>query len=112
MIRKECGEAKLIAAVEAGRSPSTVTLEIAIGSSESVQRTMIDGYESGSIKGTQMRAVRRRTRTVDLLNALCQGSLRETDTCDLGSSNLKEPFVRPPKSTPVTFFRCGRLDYL
>lgn len=55
----ECGEAKLIAAVEAGRLPITVAMEIAIGSSESVQRTMVEGYENGSIRGTQMRSIRR-----------------------------------------------------
>lgn len=55
----ECGEAKLTEAVEAGRLPVTVAMEIATGSNESVQRALADGYETGQIKGSQMRAIRR-----------------------------------------------------
>ena len=55
----ECGETKLTEAVEAGRLPVTVAMEIATGSNESVQRALSDGYEAGQIKGSQMRAIRK-----------------------------------------------------
>lgn len=54
----ECGEAKLTEAVEAGRLPVSVAVEIATGSDESVQRALMEGYESGNIRGSQMRAIR------------------------------------------------------
>lgn len=55
----ECGEAKLTEAVEAGRLPITIAIEIATGSTEAVQRALIEGYESGRIHGPQMRSIRK-----------------------------------------------------
>lgn len=55
----EKGEAKLIEAVEAGRLPISVAIEIASGDNGSIQRALMEGYEAGIIRGSKLLAARR-----------------------------------------------------
>lgn len=53
------GEAKLIEAVEAGRLPLSVAVEISNGDDGSIQKALIEGYEAGEIRGSKLQAVRK-----------------------------------------------------
>lgn len=55
----EKGEAKLIEAVEAGRLPLSVAVEIASGNNGSIQKALMEGYEAGEIRGSKLQATRR-----------------------------------------------------
>src|SRR5262249_293317 len=55
----ERGEASLVAAVEAGRLPMTVALEIARGDDAAVQKALASAYESGKLRGDKLATVRR-----------------------------------------------------
>jgi ParB family chromosome partitioning protein len=55
----EKGETKLIEAVEAGRLPLSVAVEIASGSDGDVQKALIEGYEAGELRGSKLQAVRK-----------------------------------------------------
>ena len=67
----EKGEAKLIEAVEAGRLPLTVAVKIAVGNEGDIQQALIDGYESGEIRGPKLQAVR---KLVEARNARRDGT--------------------------------------
>lgn len=54
----ERGEARLIEDVEAGRLPITVAVDIANDDDESVQKALMEAYESGEIRGSKLQAVR------------------------------------------------------
>lgn len=53
------GESKLIEDVEAGRLPITVAVEIADEDDEGVQKALMEGYESGEVRGSKLQAVRK-----------------------------------------------------
>ena len=55
----ERGESYLIEQVESGRLPVTVAIEIANGDDENIQKAMMQGYESGEIRGSKLQAVRK-----------------------------------------------------
>ena len=55
----ERGEAYLIEQVESGRLPVTVAIEIANGDDENIQKAMMQGYETGEIRGSKLQAVRK-----------------------------------------------------
>jgi ParB family chromosome partitioning protein len=52
-------EPTLIVAVESGRLPLTVAVQIAAGEDEGVQRSLVELYESGQMRGSKLKAVRR-----------------------------------------------------
>lgn len=56
------GESKLIEAVEAGRLPLSVAVEIASGDDDNIQKALIEGYEAGEIRGSKLQAVRKLIR--------------------------------------------------
>jgi ParB family chromosome partitioning protein len=53
------GERKLIEAVEAGRLPISVAVEIAGGDDHEVQRALSEAYEKGDLRGTKLKSARR-----------------------------------------------------
>jgi ParB family chromosome partitioning protein len=53
------GEYLLVEAVEAGRIPLTVAIEIAAGNDQNVSRALSEAYDSGDIRGHQVTAARR-----------------------------------------------------
>ncbi len=55
----EHGEALLIRAVEAGRMPISVAVEIASGNDHDVQRALSDAYEKGDLRGAKLTAAKR-----------------------------------------------------
>lgn len=55
----EKGECKLIEAVEAGRLPISVAVEISAGSDHEVQRALSEAYERGDLRGTKLKCARR-----------------------------------------------------
>ena len=55
----EHGEALLIRAVEGGRIPISVAVEIASGSDHAVQRALSDAYEKGDLRGAKLTAAKR-----------------------------------------------------
>lgn len=55
----ECGESSLIEQVESGRIPITVAIEIANGDDANVQKAMMQGYETGEIRGSKLQAIRK-----------------------------------------------------
>jgi ParB family chromosome partitioning protein len=63
------GEAKLIEAVEAGRLPLSVAVEIGSGDDGSVQKALIEGYETGEIRGSKLQAVRKMIKDRNARNA-------------------------------------------
>ena len=54
----ERGEAFLIEQVESGKLPITVAIEIASGDDENIQKAMMQGYETGEIRGSKLQAIR------------------------------------------------------
>ncbi|PSH05655.1 MAG: chromosome partitioning protein ParB [Acidobacteria bacterium] len=54
----EHGEDSLVAAVEAERLPVTVAVEIAAGTSHSMQLALSEAYERGELRGSRLRAAR------------------------------------------------------
>jgi ParB family chromosome partitioning protein len=52
------GESKLIQEVEKGSLPVSVAVVIANGNDEDIQRALSDGYASGDIRGSKLKAVR------------------------------------------------------
>ena len=64
------GESKLIEDVEAGRLPISVAVEIANEDDEGIQKALMEGYESGEVRGAKLAAVR---RLVKARKALRQG---------------------------------------
>jgi ParB family transcriptional regulator, chromosome partitioning protein len=55
----EKGERSLIEAVEAGRLPISVAVEIAGGDDHEVQRALSEAYERGDLRGTKLKSARR-----------------------------------------------------
>ncbi len=55
----EKGEQSLIAAVEGGRLPISVAIEIASGDDHEVQRALSEAYEKGDLRGAKLRTARR-----------------------------------------------------
>lgn len=55
----EKGEQSLIAAVEGGRLPLSVAIEIASGNDHDVQRALSEAYEKGDLRGAKLRSARR-----------------------------------------------------
>ncbi|MGA8492051.1 MAG: ParB/RepB/Spo0J family partition protein [Terriglobales bacterium] len=55
----EHGEELLIRAVEAGRMPISVAVEIASGNDHEVQRALSEAYEKGDLRGSKLTAARR-----------------------------------------------------
>jgi ParB family chromosome partitioning protein len=55
----EHGEALLIRAVEGGRIPISVAVEIASGNDHAVQRALSDAYEKGDLRGAKLTAAKR-----------------------------------------------------
>ncbi|WP_263385997.1 plasmid partitioning protein RepB C-terminal domain-containing protein [Granulicella arctica] len=55
----ECGESSLIEQVESGRIPVTVAIEIANGDDANIQKAMMEGYETGEIRGPKLQAIRK-----------------------------------------------------
>jgi ParB family chromosome partitioning protein len=55
----ENGESQLISAVESGRLPISVAIEISNGDGEKVQRALTEGYERGEFRGKKLSAIRR-----------------------------------------------------
>jgi ParB family chromosome partitioning protein len=55
----EKGEQSLIAAVEGGRLPISVAVEIATDDDQQVQRALSQAYEEGDLRGTKLRCARR-----------------------------------------------------
>jgi ParB family chromosome partitioning protein len=53
------GEDFLVAAVEAGRIPLSVAIEIASGSNQEVSRALSEAYETGELRGARISAARR-----------------------------------------------------
>jgi ParB family transcriptional regulator, chromosome partitioning protein len=54
----EHGEDSLVAAVEAERLPVTVAIEIATGTTHSIQLALSEAYERGELRGASLRAAR------------------------------------------------------
>ena len=54
----EHGEDSLVAAVEAERLPVTVAIEIAMGTTHSMQRALSEAYERGELRGARLKAAR------------------------------------------------------
>jgi ParB family chromosome partitioning protein len=54
----ENDEPRLIAAVESGRLPVTVAVQIATGQDEAVQEALMQAYESGELRGAKLKTVR------------------------------------------------------
>jgi len=55
----EHGEELLIRAVEAGRMPISVAVEIASGNDHEVQRALSEAYEKGDLRGSKLTAAKR-----------------------------------------------------
>jgi ParB family chromosome partitioning protein len=55
----EHGEELLIRAVEAGRMPISVAIEIASGNDHEVQRALSEAYEKGDLRGSKLTAAKR-----------------------------------------------------
>ena len=55
----ENGEEALIRAVESGRIPISVAVEIASGNDHAVQRALSDAYEKGDLRGSRLTAAKR-----------------------------------------------------
>lgn len=55
----EHGENSLVIAVEAGRLPVSVAVEIAAGTNHAMQRALSEAYERGELRGDKLRAARR-----------------------------------------------------
>jgi len=55
----EHGEELLIRAVEAGRMPISVAVEIASGNDHDVQRALSEAYEKGDLRGSKLTAAKR-----------------------------------------------------
>ncbi len=55
----EKGERTLIGAVEGGRLPISVAVEIASGDDHDVQRALSEAYEKGDLRGTRLKSARR-----------------------------------------------------
>jgi ParB family transcriptional regulator, chromosome partitioning protein len=55
----EHDEVSLVEAVEAGRLPVSIAVEIASGNDQEVSRAMTEAYESGALRGSKLGAVRR-----------------------------------------------------
>jgi len=55
----EHGEELLIRAVEAGRMPISVAVEIASGNDREVQRALSEAYEKGDLRGSKLTAAKR-----------------------------------------------------
>ncbi|HWL56824.1 MAG TPA: plasmid partitioning protein RepB C-terminal domain-containing protein [Paracoccus sp. (in: a-proteobacteria)] len=55
----EAGEARLLIAVEAGRIPLNIAIEISRAEGVALQEALATAYESGQIKGNQLLAARR-----------------------------------------------------
>ncbi len=55
----EHGEELLIRAVEAGRMPISVAVEIASGNDHEVQRALSEAYEKGDLRGSRLTAAKR-----------------------------------------------------
>ena len=55
----ERGEAALIEQVESGTLPISVAVEISNGDDENVQKAMLEGYASGTLRGSKLLAVRK-----------------------------------------------------
>jgi ParB family transcriptional regulator, chromosome partitioning protein len=55
----DANEPTLIEAVDAGRIPVTVAVQIASGNNDEAQQALIEVYESGQIRGSKLRALRR-----------------------------------------------------
>jgi ParB family transcriptional regulator, chromosome partitioning protein len=55
----EHGEESLIEHVEAGRLPISVAIEIASGNDRAVSAAMSDAYQSGQLRGSKLKAVKR-----------------------------------------------------
>lgn len=55
----ERGEENLIEAVEAGKLPISVAIEIASGNDHDVQRALSEAYEKGELRGARLTAARR-----------------------------------------------------
>ena len=53
------GEEDLVKAIEAGRIPLSVAIEIAAGNDQQVSRALSDAYEKGEIRGSHIRIARR-----------------------------------------------------
>jgi ParB family chromosome partitioning protein len=53
------GEERLVAAVEQGRIPLGIAVEISASSDEQVQRSLADAYESGQLRGKALTQARR-----------------------------------------------------
>jgi ParB family chromosome partitioning protein len=52
------GESKLIGLVDSGRMPITVAAQIATGTSDDVQRALTEAYETGDLRGPNLKAAR------------------------------------------------------
>ena len=55
----ECGEERLVAAVERGDIPVTVAMEIAATDDATLQQSLQDAYDSGKLRGAALLKVRR-----------------------------------------------------
>ena len=55
----EHDESNLIEAVEAGRVPISVAVQIAIGEGEELQKALLEAYETEDIRGPKLQAVRK-----------------------------------------------------
>lgn len=55
----EKGEGDLVKAVDAGRIPISVAIEIAAGNDQQISRALSEAYEKGELRGNQIRAARR-----------------------------------------------------
>jgi len=55
----EHGESKLIQEVEKGELPISVAVAIANGNDDGIQRALSDGYSSGELRGSKLKAIRK-----------------------------------------------------
>jgi len=55
----ECGEERLISAVEKGQIPITIAVEISMATDEDAQRALIEAYAKKKLRGSKLTQVRR-----------------------------------------------------